>query len=1069
MVLYGNLKTGGALGAIGTSTDGWSGVGLDISGALQEELDEVMKNLTTKLTDAINHTLDATKSLDTVLGLAGDMAEKFLGGKEEEVAALIQTHGLQLKPEDSLPHLISSSLNKVMDQLLDKVVGGLDKLMEKLKPALLKAGELIQKFGDKIQNVIESFSVTLDKAQKAFDQAMAQMSGGVDLEEQLIHETYGIFDVSNSGLVTAQDLKFTASLYNIPCLMGAKADELVEKYDEDGSKDLDRKEFTMLTHDEALPDITAVVLRSFARTLSEVAGNVGAAKFRGEIAEHVSQYLTLMCAKNMTKCGWVSDTLGNASLPIEFTADVFVKLALQLDDPNTHLELRTGEILIKTITGLHPHHTAKAVDLISDSEYWVSEGFAPDDHGPVIERVTNWFVKAMEDAPSSFMQTMNQLSGSEEGGSQAVVDADGSVVVEKSVADIMPKIARKKAEQTTRAYIMKKDREFMLRYNRLFSSATSRHLLLHLNGGSYAAEKADDSSSAATRAIKAGVPAKPETLLFAKFLSWNATNTADRFQKYCFDKTQTSSNAIDGFATQIQAMIKKIQSFIKMMQKYSTPEGIEHLETKFSNFAKHAAKDMLKVVKKQVGGLVEKAATPLAHGLESAIESAGNKLGKTLANVIASPLGKGIAPSLEGILENLVGEDVAEMLAGQIGSMFSKGITSATGALLGKMVTGMLNSLVDKALTKMEGMVTKVTDKMNSSASFLQMPAENVLRGKVATSGPEDEALLADLDQQLGSAIREAQTVVKDAIEKGIQARTRAGITEYHLALHHSVQAEGADADLQASNAISSMISQIQSLRNMLPLASKTILFARTEVSKLAKNLDSIFDVFADKGPPIFKSVASMWNMAFTLYYVVMMPFPLILLFYAFWAGGYFGGPGHIPDEEEIAASKQEKGCCATCWDACCACWIGYHDLSLCFWSCCIFLQIVCLLLFLISLLFCILAAVQIFVASSLSQVYMLGDGNVCGNTLLNLRAFLATFLPGVHSEKMSAACHDKSLLLGQMMTPMQSGAMMTVIGSLIAAGASFQMVIESATLHSRAVVRREIANILVNDDKDGK
>jgi hypothetical protein len=547
-------------------------------------------------------------------------------------------------------------------------------------------------------------------------------------------------------------------------------------------------------------------------------------------------------------------------------------------------------------------------------------------------------------------------------------------------------------------------------------------------------------------------------------LSWNATDTANRFQKYCFDATQTSSNAIDGFATQIQSMIKKIQSFIKMMKKYSTPEGIEHLENKFSNFAKNAATDILKTVKKSVGDLINKSAPALTGGLRDAIESTGMELGHTIAEVVATPLGKGLGPAIGHILGKLVGKEQGDKIADHIANYFSNNIAGNVGDLLGKQLTGLLNNLVDEALLSIEDVLNKINSH-GSSVSLLHMSTENLLVGQVATSGPEEEALLASLDKQLGSAIRKAQLAVRDAIEAGVEARKKAGITDHHLALHRAHLDGYSDLETGASNAISTIVSQIQSLRNMLPLASKTIIFARTEVSKLAKNLDSIFETFADKGPPIFQSVAGMWKMAFTLYFFVMLLFPLILLYYAFWAGGWFGGPGTLPEQAEAEVAKQEKGCCATICDACCNCWIMYHDTTLCFWSCCIFLQIVTLLLFLVSLLFCILAAVQIFLASGCAQVYMLGDGSVCGNTLLNLRAFLASFLPGVHDDHMPSACHDKSLLLGQLIgSAMQNAAMLTVIGSMIASGASFQMIIESATLHSRAVVRREIAEILQSE-----
>merc|ERR1719310_1000188 len=97
--------------------------------------------------------------------------------------------------------------------------------------------------------------------------------------------------------------------------------------------------------------------------------------------------------------------------------------------------------------------------------------------------------------------------------------------------------------------------------------------------------------------VKSGIPAHPETLVFAKWLSYNATDTADRFQKMSFNYQKTSSNTIDSFATQIQGMIKKIQGFIKMMMQYSTPDGINSLETTLASYAANAADDVLKVIK----------------------------------------------------------------------------------------------------------------------------------------------------------------------------------------------------------------------------------------------------------------------------------------------------------------------------------------------------------------------------------------------------------------------------------------------------------------------------------------
>merc|ERR1719324_2028377 len=93
----------------------------------------------------------------------------------------------------------------------------------------------------------------------------------------------------------------------------------------------------------------------------------------------------------------------------------------------------------------------------------------------------------------------------------------------------------------------------------LYSSNAAQELQSQLLGGASAAAAANDPEQ--EQAANSGVPARPETLLFAQYLSSNATATSNRFQQQCFDYSQTSSSAVDNFATQIQNMIRRTQSF----------------------------------------------------------------------------------------------------------------------------------------------------------------------------------------------------------------------------------------------------------------------------------------------------------------------------------------------------------------------------------------------------------------------------------------------------------------------------------------------------------------------------
>merc|ERR1712096_93441 len=165
--------------------------------------------------------------------------------------------------------------------------------------------------------------------------------------------------MGNTGAVTAQGLVDVGHLYDVPALQGDKSKELVNMYDRDHSGDLNHQEFTMLIHGNKIPSLLSVVLRSFAKSLAKVAGQVGGAKFRAEIASQTCDYLELMTAKNHTKVDWISDHLGNGSLPLPFVSGVLITLALKVDDPNTHKTVPTGAYVVNQMMELHPKGFAK--------------------------------------------------------------------------------------------------------------------------------------------------------------------------------------------------------------------------------------------------------------------------------------------------------------------------------------------------------------------------------------------------------------------------------------------------------------------------------------------------------------------------------------------------------------------------------------------------------------------------------------------------------------------------------------------------------------------------------------
>jgi hypothetical protein len=257
------------------------------------------------------------------------------------------------------------------------------------------------------------------------------------------------------------------------------------------------------------------------------------------------------------------------------------------------------------------------------------------------------------------------------------------------------------------------------------------------------------------------------------------------------------------------------------------------------------------------------------------------------------------------------------------------------------------------------------------------------------------------------------------------------------------------------------IVTLLRKFTKLLPQSTDTLKFVKQETGEVSKIMDSIFKEFENKGPEIFGNVASLWKLIWTLYFLVLLPMSCGILYYGFWASGWFGGPKPIENAEEEGRpqalqtfSDRVMNCCT----ACCACAHGFHDTQVCFWSCMILFEVVCLLIFVVALVLCIIGGVQSFVVSGCAQVYLLKDEKVCLETVKALRKFVSTFIIGAADIPVEEMCPHHNLLTCELLAEnMASSTMYISIFSFLGAVLSFQMIIESACLHTRAAFRRRI------------
>jgi hypothetical protein len=440
-----------------------------------------------------------------------------------------------------------------------------------------------------------------------------------------------------------------------------------------------------------------------------------------------------------------------------------------------------------------------------------------------------------------------------------------------------------------------------------------------------------------------------------------------------------------------------------MMQEYSTPEGLDRLEQRVRDFAREAADDILVVVQDNLGGFLNRSMPALETALGDAISAAGNALGEQIGQAL-TPLADQLTQSVGNIVGDAVGDPAAGDLIGeQLGEMLGERITNLTSEVLGEQISEVLQNTVDNALSRL-------TDSLTAASAGLRS---------------EDHALLLE---------------------------SRARVVKYDQ------PDEEVESDDALSGAWGGMVTQLNSLMNLIPIAVDTLQNAGTEVDRLSANLDAIFDNFATKGPEIFDTVSGYWNLIWGLYFFFFGTLTLGILYYGFWASGYFGGPQPIPESQEQVQPVDMMGRCSMLWNQCCTCLRGCHDTDLCFWSCILLMQVLILIVFVISLVLCILAGVQAMLTSGCAQIYMLAEPTVCMETLGTLRRWLSSFSIGGSGAPLEGACDSEQLLTCSLMADrMASAVVLTTVFSFLAVILSLQLLIESACLHERAKWMREV------------
>ncbi|CAE7459594.1 GIP [Symbiodinium sp. CCMP2592] len=257
------------------------------------------------------------------------------------------------------------------------------------------------------------------------------------------------------------------------------------------------------------------------------------------------------------------------------------------------------------------------------------------------------------------------------------------------------------------------------------------------------------------------------------------------------------------------------------------------------------------------------------------------------------------------------------------------------------------------------------------------------------------------------------------------------------------------DYTMHLSGATTFLTDTMKDLQSSLPQVIKALTTAKKEVSTISGVINSISQMLGLKAPPLMDQMGMIYKIVWIAYFVFFFLFSATMLFYGFWANGWFGGPqADLPESEYQPPQtfvERIRTCCGSCLACCRSCTSGH----LCFWSMLLLAQVIVLLMFIISLVICLITGIQAFFGAGCSKIYLIGDAEVCSAVLGIFKVFLKTF---GFEEPIEDTCFQKNLLTCKIIRDsVFHTAIFVIIGALLASVFSFQMLLDSAIKHERA------------------
>mmetsp|Transcript_40389 Transcript_40389/g.72541 ORF Transcript_40389/g.72541 Transcript_40389/m.72541 type:complete len:892 (+) Transcript_40389:103-2778(+) len=359
-----------------------------------------------------------------------------------------------------------------------------------------------------------------------------------------------------------------------------------------------------------------------------------------------------------------------------------------------------------------------------------------------------------------------------------------------------------------------------------------------------------------------------------------------------------------------------------------------------------------------------------------------------------------------------------------------------------------------------DSIATKVKEFIKNTESFLEL-----MQDYAGSTGLKK--VMQEADEFVLGVESDVNSVVGAVIDMTIEQQRCDTGNETACLQYQTYAANYDEIVLDMNGAITFLTSTLGGLKTALPTVVTDLNTAKSTVMGVASTINSIMQVLGIKAPAVMTEISGYYNILWGVYFGFFAAFTCMITFYAFWSNGFFGGPqpdaDDVPYQAPTGFTDRVKMLCGSCM-ACCGSVTSSH---MCFWSMLLLGQVLTLLLFIISIVICLLIGIQAFFSAGCSKIYVITDTTVCTGMMNIFKTFLFTF-GDTFSSSLDDMCSDKKLTLCKILSDeIAASALYTIIGALLASVFTFEMLLDSACKHEKIRCTHLLKNEFPNYKED--